>query len=242
MHSSYHDDALDAQPGRRQVVDLEVPMKLYFSPLACSLASRVALYEAGATVTFVEVDPKTKTTDDGKNYLDVASLGLVPVLQIAPGDLLTENGAILQYIAARFPEARLAPEGIRDRARLQQWLSFIGTEVHKALFVPLLDKKAPEEVRAYALSKAGSRLGWLDAHLAGREFLLDHFTVADAYLATVLNWTAVTPVDLTAWPAVAAYHARVHQLPSFARAFAEERALYAKELARHAAEAATAPT
>ena len=210
-------------------------MKLYFSPLACSLATRVALYEAGATATFVEVDPKTKTTDDGHNYLDVASLGLVPVLEITPGDLLTENGAILQYVAARFPEARLAPDGVRDRARLQQWLSFIGTELHKALFVPLLDKKAPKEVSAYALSKAASRLGWLEAHLAGREFLLDHFTVADAYLATVLNWTAVTPINLKEWPAIAAYHRRIHDRPSFARAFAEERALYARELARHAA-------
>jgi glutathione S-transferase len=217
-------------------------MKLYFSPLACSLATRVALYEAGASASFVEVDPKTKTTEDGKNFLEVAPLGMVPVLQIAPDDLLTENGAILQYVAARFPEARLAPEGARDRARLQQWLSFIGTELHKVLFVPLLDKKAPKEVGAYALSKASSRLGLLDAHLSGREFLLDHFTVADAYLATVLNWTAVTPVDLKAWPAIAAFHARLHERPSFARAFAEERALYARELARHAATAAASAT
>ena len=210
-------------------------MKLYFSPLACSLATRVALYEAAANATFVEVDPTTKITEDGRNFLEVNPLGLVPVLEIGPGDLLTENGAILQYVAARFPDARLAPEGARERAHLQQWLSFIGTELHKALFVPLLDKKAPKEVGAYVLAKAASRMGWLEAHLAGREFLLDHFTVADAYLATVLNWTAVTPVELKAWPAVAAYHARLHDRPSFARAFAEERALYARELARHAA-------
>ncbi|HEX4337827.1 MAG TPA: glutathione S-transferase C-terminal domain-containing protein [Polyangiaceae bacterium] len=206
-------------------------MKLYFSPLACSLATRIALYEAGADATFVQVDGKTRTTAEGANYLDVNSLGLVPALELAPGDVLTENAAILQLVAARFPEARLAPEGERERARLQQWLSFISTELHKGLFMPLLDKSAPEGAGTYSLQKAAPRLAKLEAHLAGREFLLDAFSVADGYLFTVLNWAAVTPVALDAWPAVRAYHARLAQRPSIARAFAEERALYVKELA-----------
>jgi glutathione S-transferase len=209
-------------------------MKLYFSPLACSLATRIALYEAGSDATFVQVDPGTKTTDSGADFRKVNALGLVPVLEIEPGDLLTENGAILQFVAARYPAAHLAPEGPRELARLRQWLSFIGTELHKALFVPLLDKSAPPEASTYSLQKADSRLAFLEAHLTGREFLLDRFSVADAYLFTVLNWSAVTPVDLKAWPAVATYHANLHKRPSIARAFAEERALYMKEVSRHA--------
>jgi glutathione S-transferase len=212
-------------------------MKLYFSPLACSLATRIALYEAGAEATFVEVDPKTKTTEDGKNFLEVNPLGLVPVLEIEPGDLLTESAAILQFVAACFPQARLAPDGTRERARLQQWLSFIGTELHKGLFVPLLDKKAPPGAGAYSLQKADSRLARLDAHLKDREFLLDHFTVADAFLFTVTNWSAVTPVELKAWPSLLAYHTNLQKRPSIARAFAEERTLYMRELGRHSAAA-----
>jgi glutathione S-transferase len=209
-------------------------MKLYFSPLACSLAARIALYEAGAEATYVEVDPKTKRTADGADFSAVHPLGLVPALE-ADGELLTENAAVLQFIAARFPAARLAPEDPAGRARLQQWLGFIGTELHKALFVPLLDPDAPAEVRAYALAKAASRLGWAEGQLGGREFLLGSFSVADAYLFAVLNWSAVTPVDLKAWPALAAYREGLTRRPSVARAFAEEFDLYRRHLARHGA-------
>ncbi|NUP07135.1 MAG: glutathione S-transferase [Polyangiaceae bacterium] len=209
-------------------------MKLYFSPLACSLATRISFYEAGANAEFVEVDPKTKKTLDGRDFLSVTSLGLVPVLDVE-GDLLLENAAILQHVAERLPEAQLAPTDLLGRARLQQWLCFIGTELHKGLFTPLLDKKAPQDAKAYALSKADARLTWLDEKLAGREFLLDRFSVADAYLFTILNWTFVTPVELKKFPAIFEYYTRLSKRPSIARAFAEERELYAKELARHAA-------
>src|SRR5262249_30087315 len=106
-------------------------MKLYFSPLACSLATRVALYEAGADAQYVEVDPKTKTTEDGRDYRAVHALGLVPALDLGDGEVLTENAAVLQYVAERFPDAGLAPRDARGRARLQQLLCFIGTELHK---------------------------------------------------------------------------------------------------------------
>lgn len=210
-------------------------MKLYFSPLACSLATRIALYEAGAEATYLEVDAKTKTTEDGVDFRTIHSLGLVPTLEIERGEILTENAAVLQFVAERFPAARLAPEDPLGRARLQQWLCFIGTELHKGLYQPLFDKGAPAEVRAYALARAASRLGWVAEQLDGRAFLLDHFTVADAYLFTVLNWSMATPVDLKPWPAIVAYHAGLHQRPSVARAFAEERELYLRERARHAA-------
>jgi len=209
-------------------------MQLYFSPLSCSLATRISLYEAGAKATFVEVDPKTKLTEDGKDFREIHPLGLVPTVRTDAGDVLTENAAILQYVAGAFPEANLAPADTLGRARLQQWLCFIGTELHKALFMPLLDKKAPAEAKAYALEKGASRLGYLEKHLTGREFLLDRFSVADAYLLAVLNWTVVVPVDLAKYPAVQAYANRLRERPSIAKAVAEERELYARELARHA--------
>ncbi len=209
-------------------------MKLYFSPLACSLATRIALYEAGAEASYVEVNLKTSRTEEGADFRAIHPLGLVPALEIEGGEILTENAAVLQLVAERFPEAELAPRDPLGRARLQQWLCFIGTELHKAIYLPLLDEAAPAEVKAYALARADARLGWVARRLEGREFLLDRFSVADAYLFTVLNWSQVTPVDLKTWPALAAYHARLLARPSVARAVAEERARYVRELARHA--------
>lgn len=215
-------------------------MDLYFSPLACSMATRIALYEMGAAANYLEVDPKTKRVlKDGADYLAVNPLGLVPTLRTDDGVILTENAAILQYVAERMPEAGLCAAAGMERSRLQQWLCFIGTELHKALFAPLLDPKAPPEAKSYALGKGTARLNLLDKHLAGREFLLDRFTVADAYLATVLNWSLATPMfEIAKWPAVQDYLARMRRQPSIAKAMSEEMALYKAELARHAPKAA----
>ena len=210
-------------------------MQLYFSPLACSMASRITLYEAGATATFVEVDPKTKRTLDGVDYLTINPLGLVPALRTDAGDLLRENAAILQYLAESHPEANLAPRSGFARARLQQWLSFIGTELHKALFVPLFDKALADSTKTKTLETGAKRLAYLEKHLQAREFLLDQFSIADAYLVTVLNWKIATPVALEAWPAIAAYFARVKARPAVAKAMQEEFALYAEEQKRHKA-------
>jgi glutathione S-transferase len=210
-------------------------MDLFFSPLACSLASRIALYEAGAEARFIEVDPKSKRTPDGTDYREIYPLGLVPLLRLDDGSLLRENAAILQYIAARYPQAELVPADATEKARLQQWLSFIGTELHKGLFIPLFDQKAPEGTRPHVLKKQESRLKYLDNYLGGRDFLLDRFTVADAYLYTVLNWTTATSVDLAPFPAIQQYHRRLQKRPSVAKAFQEELALYKAELARHQA-------
>jgi glutathione S-transferase len=208
-------------------------MDLYFSPMACSLASRIALYEAGATdVRFVEVDAKTKHTLDGEDYLKIYPLGLVPVIRLDDGSLLSENAAILQYIAARYPDA-LAPKDGIEQARLQQWLCFVGMELHAKLFNPLFDQKAPEGTRQHVLKKAEPRLQYLNDHLRGREYLLDRFTVADAYLYAVLNWAVPTRLDLTPWPAIKCYHETLQTRPSIAKAFLEDLALYKAELARH---------
>ena len=214
-------------------------MDLYFSPLACSMATRVALYEAGAAANYLEVDPPTKTVlNDGSDFRTVNPIGLVPTLRTDDGVVLTENAAILQYVADRFPQSGLGAADEIERTRLHQWLCFIGTELHKGLFIPVLDRKAPQEVKAYVLEKNLSRLDYLDSYLAGRDFLLDHFSVADAYLVTVINWTMATPpIELVKWPNVKAYYERLRQRPSVARAIAEEFELYKAEQARKKAAA-----
>jgi len=214
-------------------------MNLYFSPLACSMATRIALYEAGAETNYLEVDPRTKVVQsDGSDFRQVNPLGLVPTLRTDDGQVLTENAAILQYVADRFPEAGLGTSSGMNRSRLHQWLCFIGTELHKGLFVPLLDKKAPAEIKPYILDKGLSRLDYLESYLTGREFLLDHFSVADAYMVTVLNWTTVLPpLDLKRWPAIKSYYDRLRARPSVAKATGEEFTLYQAELARHRAAA-----
>lgn len=214
-------------------------MDIYFSPMACSLATRIALYEADADANYLEVDPKIKRVlADGSDFRAVYPLGLVPTLRTDDGVVLTENAAILQYIADRFPGAGLGAASELERSGLHQWLCFIGTELHKGLFVPLLSKSAPADAKDYALQIGLSRLDFLERQLTGRDFLLERFSVADAYLATVLNWTLVLPaVDLARWPAIQAYHNRIRQRPSFTRAMGEEYKLYQAEQARHKAAA-----
>ena len=214
-------------------------MDLYFSPMACSLATRIALYEAGAAANFLEVDPKTKVVqNDGSDFRTVNPLGLVPTLRTDDGLVLTENAAILQYVAERFPQSGLGTGPGMERSRLQQWLCFIGTELHKGLFIPILDKTAPPEMKSHVLGKNLSRLDYLDNYLKGRDYLLDHFSVADAYLVTVINWTMATPpIELAKWPSVKAYYERLRARPSIAKAVAEEFELYKAELARHKAAA-----
>ncbi len=212
-------------------------MDLYFSPLACSMATRIALYEIGETANFVEVDPKTKKLlADGTDFRAINPLGLVPVLRTDDGAILTENAAILQHVAETFPDSQLGAKPGLERSQLQQWLCFIGTELHKGLFTALLDRKSPAEVKAYTLDKYLSRLEHLNGKLEGREFLLDHFSVADAYLATVLNWSQATPmIDFSKYPAIKAYLERMRARPSVARAMGEEAKLFQAEMARHKA-------
>jgi glutathione S-transferase len=211
-------------------------MELYFMPLACSMATRIALDEAGARADFVEIDPLTKRTLDGaRSLFDSNPLGLVPTLRTDDGEVITENAAVLQWVAERYPEARLAPEGARGRVALRSWLCFLGTELHRGLFTALLDKRAPEAARAYALQKGKPALDHVERHLAASAYLLgDAFSVADAYLVTMLNWTLATPIKLDAYPALAAYAARLRARPSVARALAVEVPLYRQELERHA--------
>ena len=214
-------------------------MELFFAPLACSMSSRIALAEAGAAVNLVEVDTHAgRVLATGEDYREINPLGYVPALRLDDGTVLTENAAILQFIADEHPAAGLAPPKSDPlaRAKLRQWLSFIGTELHKGLMLPLLGRETPPEVKAWTLRKYSSRLAYLDDKLAGREFLLDRFSVADAYLATILNWTQATPeIDLAAYPNIKSYLERMRKRPSVAAARGVEAPQFRAESARRKA-------
>jgi glutathione S-transferase len=207
-------------------------MELFYSPMACSLATRIALYEAGAEARYTEVDSSTKRTADGADFWQINPMGQVPALRTGDGRLLTENAAVLQHVGEAFPAAGLLPDDAAGRDALRQWIGFIGTELHKAVFVPLLDPKAAADVKAYAAAKAALRLSVLERHLASHPHLAGGFSVADAYLTAVLNWAPYAGVDLAPWPAVKAYHQRMTQRPAVGRAIGEEFALYQQEQAR----------
>jgi glutathione S-transferase len=207
-------------------------MDLYFSPLACSMATRIAFYESGLTVNFIAVETQAKKLADGSDFLAVNDMGQVPVLRTDAGELLTENPVVLQYVADQNPQAGLAPQGGIERYRMQQWLNFTTSELHKVVFVPLLDPSSSDGAKQYAREKADRRLAHLNHHLEGRDFLLDNFTIADAYMVTVLNWARFVGIDLAKYPAVAAYFDRIAKRPQVAKAMAEEMALYQESQAR----------
>jgi glutathione S-transferase len=200
-------------------------MDIFFSPLACSMASRIVVYEAGGQANFVRVDTKTGKTADGGDYSKINPKGLVPAIRTDDGEVLTENAAVLQYLGDRYPDSGLAPNGF-DRSLLQQWLNFIGTELHTGVFHPLFAPKAGPDAKAFARDEAVKRLSYLNDHLDGRDWLLDRFTVADAYLAVVLNWAAFVKLDLSPYPNVAAFLERAKARPSIAKALGEEFALF----------------
>ena len=206
-------------------------MDLYFSPLACSMATRISLYEAGISGRFIAVDTQSKKLADGSDFFIVNSMGQVPVLRTDAGELLTENPAILQYVADQKPNSRLAPQNGIERYRLQQWLNFITSELHKVVFIPLLDPTSPEEAKFHAREKAERRFSHLSNHLEGREFLLNDFTIADAYLVTVLNWSKFVGPDMAKWPVVKNYFERMVKRPNVAKAMAEETELFQQQQA-----------
>lgn len=206
-------------------------MDLYFSPLACSMAARIAFYEAGIEGNFIAVDTRSKQLADGSDYFALNDMGQVPMLRTDGGELLTENPVVLQFVADQAPQSGLAPQGGIERYYLQQWLNFITSELHKVVFIPLLDPASPREAKSYAREKALRRFAHLNSHLQSRSYLLDRFTVADAYLVTVLNWARFVGLDLEQWPAVKSYLERMLQRPSVTKAIAEELALFEEKQA-----------
>ncbi|QJR11888.1 Glutathione S-transferase GST-6.0 [Usitatibacter rugosus] len=198
-------------------------MKLYFSPGACSLSPHIALREAGLDFTLQKVDTKTKQLDGGGDYLALNGKGYVPMLEMKDGDRLTEGPAIVQYIADLAPASKLAPAaGTKERVRLQEWLNFITSEIHKG-FTPLFQADTPEDYKPIARAKLSKRFDWLAKQLEGKTYLTgDTFTVADGYLFVVLNWTKFVGIDLTPWPALTAFQARVGARPKVQEALRAE--------------------
>ncbi|RMH47779.1 MAG: glutathione transferase GstA [Gammaproteobacteria bacterium] len=196
--------------------------KLYYAPGACSLSPHIALCAAELPYELVKVDIRQKTMADGGDFTAINPLGYVPVLEFSDGRRLTEGPAIVQYIADQVPDKRLAPPaGDYQRYELQRWLNFISTELHKmmgALFNPVLAEKAGDFFR----DRLKQRLDWLVNTPHGDFLLGDHFTVADGYLFTVLNWGQFVDFDLSAWPQLQNYMARVGQLPFVQQALREE--------------------
>ena len=201
-------------------------MDLYFAPLACSLAARIALYEAGLQAGFRQVTLSTKRLADDADYWPVNPKGQVPALTLPDGGILTEVPAVLQYIADLDPQGRLAPaQGMPERYRLQEWLNFVATELHKGVFYLLFNPATPPEAKAFVRETVlPPRYRHLSRHLAERAFLLQDFSVADAYLLTSLNWTLATGL-LADWPVLATYRERLLERPAVARAVADEMAL-----------------
>ena len=198
-------------------------MQLYFAPGACSLASHITLREAGLPFDLKRADTKTKKLSDGGDYLAVNPKGAVPALRLDDGQVLTEGVAIMQYIADQKPDSKLVPKsGTIERYRVQEWLNYITSEVHKG-FSPLWNPTAHAEVKSYALANLEKKLDWTNQQLAGKQYLTgDTFTIADAYLYTVINWTYFLNIDLGRWPALKEYHARVAARPKVQEALEAE--------------------
>jgi glutathione S-transferase len=198
-------------------------MKLYYSPGACSLSPHIVACEAGIAIDLEKVNLAEHKTETGQDYFAVNPKGYVPALRLDDGGILTEGPAIVQYLADQRPASGLAPAaGGMERYRLQEWLAFIGTELHKS-FPPLFNPATSDEVKQTAKTNITKRLGYLNDQLANRQYLLgSNFTVADAYAFTIVNWTNFVRIDLKPYPNLAAYVGRVAARPKVQEALKAE--------------------
>jgi glutathione S-transferase len=197
-------------------------MKLYFSPGACSLATHIALCEAGLPFTTERVDLKTKQTAGGADFRAINAKGYVPALELDGGVVLTEGPALLQYVADQAQPGKLAPAaGTVQHYQLAGWLGYISSEVHKN-FSPLFNPAATEDAKANARNALAQRFNFLAKTLEGRDFLMDQFTVADGFLFTVLGWCGHVNVSLADWPVLQAYVARIAARPAVQQALRAE--------------------
>jgi len=198
-------------------------MKLYYAPAVCSMAAHIIAHELGIPLDLEKVDLKSKRTASGRDFTQLNPKGYVPALELDDGSLLTENIAILQYLAARHPQQALVPaHGSSDFFRLLEWLGFINSEVHKT-FTPLWHPEYPQEMRDLARQTLEKRLGFLDRHLADHRHLMgEHFSLADAYAFTVINWTSYLKIDINGYPHLQRYLAEVANRPSVRQAMTAE--------------------
>lgn len=198
-------------------------MKLYFSPGTCSLSPHIALHEAGLAFDLQLVNIKTHQLADGRDFFNVNPKGSVPVLELDNGERLTEGSVIVQYIADQAPQSALAPaNGTWARYRLQEWLNFITSELHKG-FSPLFNPRSPDEVKVQARDKLNERLKWVDKQFEGKAYLTgETFTVADGYLFTVAGWGKLVGVDIAPLQSLSAFMARVSARPAVQAALKAE--------------------
>jgi glutathione S-transferase len=198
-------------------------MKLYYAPGACSLSPHIVSRELGIPVELKKVNTKDKTIEGGGDYWKVNARGYVPALELDDGQILTEGPAIVQYLADKKADAGLAPKpGSLERYRLQEWLNFLTSEVHKQ-FSPLFKPNTPEDYKPIAKQNIATRFDWLDKQLEGKDYLMGkQFTAADAYLFVLLRWTKPTQIDLAKWPKLAAFHDRVAARPKVKEALQAE--------------------
>jgi glutathione S-transferase len=197
-------------------------MKLYYSPGACSMAPHIVLREAGLKFDIEKVDLAAKKTETGEDYLSVNPKGYVPALKLDDGTVLTEVGVICQYIADLRPRRALAPKPkTPERYKLMEWLNFTATEIHKGLSDFYNPKLTPEWKEA-KLERLGKRFDYLDRALGANQHLMGEFSVADAYLFTVLNWTGRLQVDLSKWPNIQAFKGRIAERPAVRKAMKAE--------------------
>jgi glutathione S-transferase len=203
-------------------------MKLYYAPGVCSQAPHILLREAGLEFTLEKVDTKTKKTETGADFLAINPNGYVPVLEIEPGLVLTEGPAIMQYIADRKPEAKLAPaNGTLARYQLQSWLNFITSEIHKG-FSPLFKPNLSDEAKGIFREQLGKRFDYLEQRLSKQDYILESgFSAADAYLFVTTGWSGFVGIDLAKWPAISAFRKRIGERP------AVKAALEAEGLSKH---------
>jgi glutathione S-transferase len=201
----------------------EVSMKLYFAPGACSLSPHIVMREAGVNLDLEQVNNQEKKTKSGVDYWTINAKGQVPVLEFDNGERLTEGPVIVQWIADQNPASGLVPPaGKLERYRVQEWLNFITSELHKT-FGPIFRPTTPDAYKAISKENLGKRFDWLDKQLSGKQYLMgDKFTVADAYLYTVLRWTTRIEMDLAKWPNLKAYVERVGARPKVQEALKAE--------------------
>lgn len=199
-------------------------MKLYFAPMTCSLAPHIVLRELGLPFEMIRVNNQTKRTADGRDFREINPKGYVAALQLDNGEVLTEGPAILQFLADQVPGNDVAPAaGTWQRARLQEHLNFISSEIHGAS-APLFSAEIPQSVKAIFRQRLFERLDYLNLQLDRKNYLIDTFGIADAYLFTVLTWLPTFDIDIAEWPALATYMQRIGARPSVLAAIAAEEA------------------
>jgi glutathione S-transferase len=198
-------------------------MKLYYSPGACSLSPHIALCESGLPFELVKVDIRAKKLEDGSDYLGVNPKGSVPALGLDEGGVLTEGPAIVQMIADKEGSGKLAPaNGTAERYRLQEWLNFISTDLHKS-FGPLFSPVLGDDAKQFFKDRIARYFGYVDKQLAGKDYLMgSSFTVADGYLFVILTWAERMKIDLAPYPNLVAYKARVAARPKVQQAMEKE--------------------